>query len=65
MKISFIICLHSSRIKNLFQLLRLLEKREKKLQGSELVILFHDSFDKEITSSVFDIKKYNLKENIS
>ena len=64
MKISFIICLHSSRIKNLFQLLRFLEKREKKLQGSELVILFHDYFNKEITSSVFDIKKYNLNLQI-
>lgn len=59
MKISFIICLHTSRINNLKQTLRFLEKREPNLHGSEIFINFHDIYENEIKSDCFLIKKVN------
>lgn len=63
MKITFVICLHSSRINNLKQVLRFLEKRETKLFGSEILINFHDSYAEDIYSNSFSlkIKHHNLK----
>lgn len=64
MKITFVICLHSTRIENLKQTIRLLEKKEPNLIGSELIINFHDSYDEDLISSVFNIKKNNLNLEI-
>ena len=56
MQISFIIYFHSSRIKNLEQMLRFLIKREN-LKNSELVFICQDQYKKEILG----IKTHNLK----
>lgn len=64
MKITFVICLHSSRINNLKQVLRFLEKREKKLHGSEIIINFHDSYFEKIESKQYSILQTNHKLKI-
>ena len=64
MKITFVICLHSTRINNLKQVLRFLEKREPNLYGSQIVIVLHDKLDEIITSTMFDIQQFNLNLQI-
>jgi len=56
--ISFVIYYHSSRIENLEQTLRFLERREPALHDSELVIVCQDE-SKTITSA-FRTKQFNL-----
>lgn len=56
MNISFVICLHSSRINNLKQVIRFIEKREKNLFGSEILVNFHDSYQDILESANFHIK---------
>ncbi len=60
--LSFIFYLHSSRIQNLLQVIRFLEKRESNLYGSEILLIIQDELNLNIPSN-FTINKIELNSS--